>query len=669
MYQEEELKRLLYERKATYGQVKFDYNSQPFMNTSEENFDSEQVKVEEPEKPYVQPRNLNIPYSVLLPETMNQHIIIEKTARFISGQGPQMEILIKAKQSNNPKFEFLTQSNKFNPYYKFILNSIKDGTYPSAEDVSSEVSNIMDKVTDSRNILSNADSKSTSLNEPIVPNIPYKPSPNCAYTQLISKIKGVPLPEVLSNINSNSKKLEQELDAKVVPCEKQSEDRNYGTVEIKNISSGLMLAQAYASDSDNESENHDISSKNESKDCDSNFGAPPEHIQTVIDKTATYVVKNGKQFEETLKLKGDERFMFLNEKNEYYPYYMNKLLELYSLLPPQSKKKRITPVSFSIKSKDETSMPIKPVLPQEGSDDESQQKTDNQNEHNHAIGNNQHNSNDLPENVKRAIQLVENQLVARNNVQSLLSKTTCPYTSNNKAALDNAISSKNIPPSSLTNCTTSLNQRNTVDKQKELKLAEEKIKDRLAQIAREKLGLISKEKQLQLERKKKAIAFLNHIKDCNNSSALSKLKEESSNSDNDSVHSIPISSYETNEMEKNPPNIYQSKPSFSYEKKDHNNDDSDVISSSSVDSENAKFLKRKEQYSPHHTNSRSRSPSHKRKKSKHHHRHHSKRKSKKRARSRSNSKQRSITPSLDRRKRHRSISSKKSKKHKREKIF
>lgn len=42
-------------------------------------------------------------------------------------------------------------------------------------------------------------------------------------------------------------------------------------------------------------------------------------------------------------------------------------------------------------------------------------------------------------------------------------------------------------------------------------LAEDKVKDRLAIIAREKLGILSKEKQLQLERKKRAMAFLNQI--------------------------------------------------------------------------------------------------------------------------------------------------------------
>lgn len=39
--------------------------------------------------------------------------------------------------------------------------------------------------------------------------------------------------------------------------------------------------------------------------------------------------------------------------------------------------------------------------------------------------------------------------------------------------------------------------------------AEEKVKDRLAQLAREKL--LSREKQLQLERKRRAMAFLNQI--------------------------------------------------------------------------------------------------------------------------------------------------------------
>lgn len=62
---------------------------------------------------------------------MKLHAIIEKTAKFIASQGPQMEILIKAKQSNNPQFEFLNKNNRVNDYYKYVLNAIKNDMYPT----------------------------------------------------------------------------------------------------------------------------------------------------------------------------------------------------------------------------------------------------------------------------------------------------------------------------------------------------------------------------------------------------------------------------------------------------------------------------------------------------------------------------------------------------------
>lgn len=47
-----------------------------------------------------------------------------------------MEILIKAKQANNPLFEFLNQSSHLNPFYKHTLQALKDGNYPSEGDQS-----------------------------------------------------------------------------------------------------------------------------------------------------------------------------------------------------------------------------------------------------------------------------------------------------------------------------------------------------------------------------------------------------------------------------------------------------------------------------------------------------------------------------------------------------
>lgn len=42
-----------------------------------------------------------------------------------------MEILIKAKQANNPLFDFLNQSGRLNPFYKHTLQAMKDGNYPA----------------------------------------------------------------------------------------------------------------------------------------------------------------------------------------------------------------------------------------------------------------------------------------------------------------------------------------------------------------------------------------------------------------------------------------------------------------------------------------------------------------------------------------------------------
>jgi len=187
------------------------------------------------------------------------------------------------------------------------------------------------------------------------------------------------------------------------------------------------------------------------------------------------------------------------------------------------RKKQITPVSFSIKPKEETNVQIKPALPQEGSDDEQQNKDNNQVDNTSKINNNQSNQQNsavtLPEHVKRAIQLVENQLVARsakvNNIQVLLSAGNTSSMNDENKIKPNIF--QNFPDKTITSINTitstqAMNQKSYIERQKELKLAEEKVKDRLAQIAREKLGLISKEKQLQLERKKKSNCFFESFK-------------------------------------------------------------------------------------------------------------------------------------------------------------
>lgn len=60
---------------------------------------------------------------------MKEYARIEKTALFVCRQGLQMEILIKAKQADNPQFSFLTVNDPLYKFYRHILAAFKNGRY------------------------------------------------------------------------------------------------------------------------------------------------------------------------------------------------------------------------------------------------------------------------------------------------------------------------------------------------------------------------------------------------------------------------------------------------------------------------------------------------------------------------------------------------------------
>ena len=71
-----------------------------------------------------------------------------------------MEILIKAKQANNPQFSFLSIDGRLHQYYRYILDAIKTGKYnpekqPEKEESGTHI--VLFKRTSYCNIFENVD--------------------------------------------------------------------------------------------------------------------------------------------------------------------------------------------------------------------------------------------------------------------------------------------------------------------------------------------------------------------------------------------------------------------------------------------------------------------------------------------------------------------------------
>ena len=109
--------------------------------------------------------------------------VIEKTSEFIATQGAQMEILMRAKEAHNPKFQFLNPGNPYHSIYKQVLEKKKARAsgkllenlpeVPSLDEVEQSLKNL------TRNLPSAAPGLSTSDNS----------DSSNAYSQLVKRLK------------------------------------------------------------------------------------------------------------------------------------------------------------------------------------------------------------------------------------------------------------------------------------------------------------------------------------------------------------------------------------------------------------------------------------------------------------------------------------------------
>nr|CAG4640939.1 EOG090X07RL [Eulimnadia texana] len=249
LYQEEEMKRLQLElnevtsAEDTYHQVPFSYSGQENEKMSE-NHSSENaqksVQGEIGDAVFVPPPEMDIPPDILVPPTVKLALIIQKTAQFITTQGTQMEIVLKAKQANNPMFEFLNFDSALQPYYKFVCTAIRNGTYVPVEEPAEEVK---PETTEEKQQTDSEDSDNDSYLHP-------------------------------------------SLQPKTVVTTPPEET---GSTEVTP------------------------------------FVHPPPDVQPIVDKTASYVARNGRHLESVIRSKGDPRFTFLQPDHAYHAYYLQKL--------------------------------------------------------------------------------------------------------------------------------------------------------------------------------------------------------------------------------------------------------------------------------------------------------------------------------------------------------
>ncbi|XP_060067349.1 splicing factor, suppressor of white-apricot homolog isoform X2 [Ylistrum balloti] len=508
MYEEEEWKRYYLSLSEGYNAVSFSYDYAQQMAAEQQ----PEVKIEAVEdKPFVVAPELHVPPEVVVPETEKQNAIIEKTAKFIAEHGAQMEIIIKTKQSNNSQFEFMHFENVLNPYYKHMVKMIKSGKYrPKAEEIQEDHdSSYEEEHPDGYlhpSLMIQRASPTPDLKPIKLPPVSIHDTP---YGQLIKSLKKSnkqhektssgtgadqqprkdtpsiqppPLPPYISAPEygpaNSSLPLPPGLEPVTLPSSQQPPPP--GT----DVGGNLYLSRDSPASEDSSS-----------RDSFSIPGAPqivppPPDLQPVIDRMAMYVAKNGVEFEIVVKSKNDPRFAFLESHHVHFPYYnFKKNIHITETAKEKKRleKERPKGVSFSIKGKpreqESTSLEKRQVFDNDSSDEDGDR--------------------DKP-------------------YKSDLSGTSTPVDS------DFIVTENTRPDSSKSEYSRSEHSRSTeyvrsenkVDRAElmekfERKQAEERLKDRMAAAAREKLVQANKEKQMQAERKRKAAMFINMLKSTN----------------------------------------------------------------------------------------------------------------------------------------------------------
>ncbi|XP_012062946.1 PREDICTED: splicing factor, suppressor of white-apricot homolog [Atta cephalotes] len=596
MYHEEEIKRLhqALDSESSYNQVGYNYNEDEngHKASGEDSQSSKQSEgSQEEDQVFVPPPELEIPEGMILPETQKLNAIIMKTALFISQHGSQLEILIKTKQANNPQFAFLSIDEPLHQYYKYVLDAIKSGKYnpeKQPEKEESEPEEESDQDDESYLHPSLASSLTKIEAAPSIPSIQYKPSADCAYSMLVNKITGKPPPSKTSQgLDATMQSMSSTGYYHTMPPQGYSypTPMQYSHGPVIYGSNGQMQSPSQLSMPimPNDTVTSQTSSPKETPTplvpygipvqkplSRPSFIVPPADVQIIIDKMASYVAKNGRDFEMIVKNKGDPRFNFLELSHQYHGYYAHKLtvyegainpkvLTEEQLLqkqePQEEKQKKLEELQKKQQRMEEVQKRVKMIQAKKKNGDPKMKQSTGSAKQITTVSFSIKKPKDGESTViekRNALPLEESDEEMESDKKDINSKPNSPEDNTADASFSIAIGDKDLPKlekklksddKELVDLTDDILE----DCQKEIRqkqAQEDRIKDKLAAAARDKL--LSKERQLQLERKKRAAIFLSNIQTPALKTGSTTVNPNFRKDDSDEVHSVPSPSLEDN---------------------------------------------------------------------------------------------------------------------------
>ncbi|GCB60934.1 hypothetical protein scyTo_0014252 [Scyliorhinus torazame] len=558
--QEEEYRRLneALAEDGIYSAVGFAYKSDyydPSQPTEEEELAKTDVEsddnAEENEEPYTAPPGLLVPSDVEVPATSKMHAIIERTAKFVCKQGTPFEIMLKAKQARNSQFDFLRFDHYLNPYYKHILKTMKDGKY---------VVQTEKRFEEKRKSLTESGEDDDDDNDGcyLHPSL-FASKSNSRLEELTRPLKVMdpdhPLAALVRKVQADAKNLQkqQESDnseAVVATVEYTAADSAVTTMyygyymmpdgtycltppppgmEVSGYYSALPSEVAVQTatgtsvppssgttppHTEGDSSSIHVPSSTTTVSATTVVPViipPPPDIQPVIDKLADYVSRNGTKFETSVRDKNDTRFEFLQPWHQYNAYYEFKK-QYFSQKEGCAIPQETAASSTLVCSESSTTDVLQFEVQQEATSTSAANAMITQTDCT--------SSTDKPINdgklikasfapISFAIKAKENDMLPLEKKRVKLDDDSdeerdAQETSNTDSTKEMASS---VPPEE--------KKPQLTAEEIEAKHAKQKLEDRLAVAAREKLAQASKEckeRQLQAERKKRAALFLQNLK-------------------------------------------------------------------------------------------------------------------------------------------------------------